>query len=129
MFLDNNKWLAAFAFLFMSLGAKYVHKEFSDICHESYLDNMIMRKVILFCIFYVVTRELSASIIGVLIYTIAANVMYHTKNSNNNNTNNADTGNNPRNNHPSHTNHSTTNHSNVNHSAIDHNNSNIDSRD
>lgn len=73
--LDNNKWLAAFAFLMMTLGARYIHAEFTALCNEKYLDNVIMRKLVLFCIFYVVTREVKVSIVGVLIYVLATNLL------------------------------------------------------
>ena len=70
--LNQNTYMSAFSMLLMNLGSRYISLDISK-AQEQILKNQVMRRITLFCIFYVATRNILTSI-GLTVLFIVINV-------------------------------------------------------
>jgi len=70
--LNQNTYMSAFSMLLMNLGSRYIALDISK-AQEQILKNQVMRRITLFCIFYVATRNILTSI-GLTVLFIVINV-------------------------------------------------------
>lgn len=55
--LNNNKVFGSIAFIFMNMGSKYVMGDL-NMLHEKFLSSALVKKFVLFCIFFVGSRDI-----------------------------------------------------------------------
>lgn len=70
-FTNENKFIFGVAMLIFNLGSKYVILDLSK-SQETFMKTTIMRRIILFCLFFVATRDLIVSLILTSIFIIFA---------------------------------------------------------
>lgn len=67
--LNHNKFFAGFAMLLLNLGSKYITVELSET-QEEFLQNTIIRRFILFIVFWIGTKDIKTSFILTGIFII-----------------------------------------------------------
>ena len=67
--LNTNKYLAGLAIISINLGSKYLGKELSPK-QDEFIRNTIIRKLIIFVIFFTGTRDVIASLILTVLYVL-----------------------------------------------------------
>lgn len=68
-FLDNNKFLIGISMILMNLGSKYLVMDLSK-SQEEFFRNTIIRRLTLFAVFYIATRDLMLSLIFTAVFVI-----------------------------------------------------------
>ena len=74
--LNNSKITAGVALLMMNLGAKYIQADLGKI-HEKILSNTYVKKIIVFCMFFLATRDAAVSFLLTIIYIIIIDGVLH----------------------------------------------------
>lgn len=77
-FLNTNKIFIGCAMLIMNLGSKYIAMDIGP-GHERILKNEIFKKVILFCMVFVATRDIMTAIILTFAFTVVFNGLLNEK--------------------------------------------------
>jgi len=70
--IGTNKIFIGCAMLIMNLGSKYVAADLGP-SHEKILKNELFKKVILFCMVFIATRDIMTSIILTFAFTVVVN--------------------------------------------------------
>ena len=60
--LNNSKYFSGFIMILMNLGSKYVSMELSEV-QEEFLSRKLIRRILIFAIFFMATRDVLVSII------------------------------------------------------------------
>jgi hypothetical protein len=76
--LNNNKIVTGLAMLFLNVGAKYVQADLGKV-HEMLLSNEYVKKIIVFCLFFVATRDISIAFLLTIFYILVIDGMLHEK--------------------------------------------------
>jgi hypothetical protein len=76
--LNNSKIVAGVAMLLLNLGAKYVHADLGKV-HEMLLSNEYIKKIIVFCMFFVATRDISIAFLLTIFYIIVVDGILYEK--------------------------------------------------
>ena len=74
--LNQSPYLSAISMLMMNLGGRYMFMDISK-AQESILKNAVFRRLTLFCIFYVATRDILISIMLTTIFIILQTCFLH----------------------------------------------------
>jgi hypothetical protein len=67
--LNNNKYLSALTMIFLNIGSKYMAFDISEN-QEKILKSNLVRRIVLFSIFYVATKDLLLSLTFTTIFII-----------------------------------------------------------
>lgn len=78
LMLNNNKFFWGVTMLFLNLGSRYVIADLGKI-HEYFLTNELVKKVIIFCMCFVATRDVIISFILSILYVIIVDGVMHEK--------------------------------------------------
>ena len=81
MFLDivnNSKISAGLALLMLNVGAKYVQGDMGRV-HDKILSNEYVKKIIVFCLFFVATRDIAIAFLLTVFYVIIIDGILHEK--------------------------------------------------
>lgn len=76
--VNNSKMTAGLALLMLNIGAKYVQGDLGRV-HDKILSNEYVKKVIVFCLFFVATRDLSVAFLLTVFYIIVIDGILHEK--------------------------------------------------
>lgn len=76
--VNNSKMTAGLALLMLNVGAKYVQGDLGRV-HDKILSNEYVKKVIVFCLFFVATRDLSVAFLLTVFYIIVVDGILHEK--------------------------------------------------
>lgn len=76
--LNTSKIFGGVTMLMMTLGSKYVVGDLGKI-HEWLLGSEIMKKVIIFCMFFVATRDVVVAFLLLILYLVIIDGLLHEK--------------------------------------------------
>lgn len=76
--LNNNKVLWGVTMILLNMGSKYVMADLGKV-HERILTNEIAKKVIVFSMFFVATREVTTAFLLTVFYVILVDGILHEK--------------------------------------------------
>jgi hypothetical protein len=74
----NNKLVWGLTMLMMNLGARYIAADMGA-SHEIILNNHIAKKLIVFSLFFVATRDIPISVLMTILYVIVIDGLLHDK--------------------------------------------------
>lgn len=75
-FLDQNTYVAAVSMIFMNIGSKYISLDISK-AQEQILKHQVFRRITLFCIFYVATRNVLTSCMLTFVFILINSCILH----------------------------------------------------
>jgi hypothetical protein len=76
--LNNNKIVTGIAMLMLNIGARYIQADLGK-AHEMLLSNEYVKKIIVFCMFFVATRDVAIAFLLTIFYIIIIDGMLHEK--------------------------------------------------
>lgn len=79
-FVNQNKFFLGLTMIFFNLGSKYIVMDISK-SHEMFLKSTIIRRITIFCMFFVATRDLFVSLVCTSIFIILALGLFNEKSS------------------------------------------------
>jgi hypothetical protein len=74
--LNNSKYFTAMMMLLLNLGSRYVSLELTQF-HEQILSNVIVRRILVFTIVFVATRDIKVSVISTAIFIILVSGIFN----------------------------------------------------
>ena len=74
--LNSNKWLAGAAMLLVNLGGKYIQADLSKT-HNMILSNAYVKKIIVFALFFMATRDIISAFLLTLMYIFVVDGLLH----------------------------------------------------
>ena len=74
--LNGNKWVAGISMLLLNIGARYLHADLGKI-HEMILSNEYVKKLIVFAMFFVATRDVITAFLLTLLYIFIIDGLLH----------------------------------------------------
>jgi hypothetical protein len=77
-FLNNNKFFWGVTMLLLNFGSKFIIGDLGKI-HEQILSNEIAKKLIIFSLFFVATRDIISAFILTVLYVLIIDGMLHEK--------------------------------------------------
>jgi hypothetical protein len=78
--LNNSKYFAGIMMVFLNLGAKHISGEVGEII-DDFFSNYFVRRFIIFCIFWIATRDIIISIVLTVIFIILTFFLFNPKSS------------------------------------------------
>lgn len=76
--LNNSKWMGGITMLLLNVGSKYVLADLGKF-HEEILTNHIIKKFIIFSMFFVATRDIIYAFCLTILYVIIIDGILHEK--------------------------------------------------
>ena len=76
--LNNNRILWGVTMIMLNIGSRFVIADLGKF-HESLLTNEYVKKLILFCMFFVATRDILVAFVLTILYIIVVDGMLHEK--------------------------------------------------
>jgi hypothetical protein len=76
--LNNNKVLWGVTMLMLNVGSRYVVADLGKF-HESVLSNEYVKKIIVFCMFFVATRDVTTAFLLTVLYILVIDGIFHEK--------------------------------------------------
>ena len=74
--LNNSKYFSGIVMLLMNLGSKYISMELTDF-HEKILSNLIIRRLIIFTVFFVATRDIIVSFVLTAVFIVLVSGLFN----------------------------------------------------
>jgi hypothetical protein len=74
--LNNSKYFTAIMMLLMNLGARYISLELSQF-HEEILSNPIFRRILIFTVVFISTRDIKVSLISTAVFVILVSGIFN----------------------------------------------------
>lgn len=74
--LNNSKYFAGLTMILINLGSKYLAKELSDT-QEDFLNNIMIRRVILFTVVFMATKDIVVSFIITAIFIVLVSGLFN----------------------------------------------------
>jgi hypothetical protein len=74
--INNSKYFAGVAMLLLNIGSKYISIELSD-SQEEFLQNIIIRRLVLFTIFWFGTKDIIISFILTAVFVILVSYIFN----------------------------------------------------
>jgi putative Mn2+ efflux pump MntP len=71
-YLNENKYFIGFSMILVNIGARFIIDELDDET-RSYISNTIVRKIFIFCAFFMATRDIFTSFILTVVFVIIIN--------------------------------------------------------
>ena len=62
IYFNNNKYIYGFLMILLNVGARYIEIDFTDD-HRTFLSSTVLRRLIIFTVAFIATRDLVASLI------------------------------------------------------------------
>jgi type IV secretory pathway VirB3-like protein len=78
LMLNNNKFFWGITMLFLNLGSRYIIADLGKV-HEYFLTHEVVKKIIIFCMCFVATRDIVTSFILCILYVIIVDGVMHEK--------------------------------------------------
>lgn len=75
-FLNNSKYFVAIMMLLLNLGSRYISMELSQF-HEDFLSNAFVRRILVFTVVFVATRDIKVSLISTAVFIILVSGLFH----------------------------------------------------
>jgi len=75
-FLNNSKYFVAIMMLLLNLGSRYISMELSQF-HEDFLSNVFVRRILVFTVVFVATRDIKVSLISTAIFIVLVSGLFH----------------------------------------------------
>lgn len=79
-FANQNKFFLGLTMILFNLGSKYIVMDMSK-SHEMFLKSTIIRRITIFCMFFVATRDLFVSLVCTSIFIVLALGIFNEKSS------------------------------------------------
>lgn len=76
LLLNNSKWLAGAAMLLVNLGSRYIQADLGKT-HELIFSNPYFKKIIIFALFFMATRDMITAFLLTLIYIFIIDGVLH----------------------------------------------------
>lgn len=76
--INNSKVTAGVAMLLLNLGARYVQADMGKV-HEMILSNSYVKKLIIFCLFFIATRDICVAAGLTVFYILVFDGILHEK--------------------------------------------------
>lgn len=76
--LNSSKYFAGILMLLMNLGSKYLAMELTNV-HERFLSNIFIRRIILFTVFFMATKDIFVSFILTAIFVVLVSGLFNEK--------------------------------------------------
>jgi hypothetical protein len=76
--LASNKMFIGFAMLMMNMGSRFVIMDIGK-AHEALLTNPIVKKIVVFCMFFVATRDIMVAAILSFAFSVIVHGLLHEK--------------------------------------------------
>ena len=70
--LNENKYFIGFAMILLNIGARFIIDELDDDTRQ-YVSNKFVRKLFIFCAFFMATRDIFTSFILTIVFVIIIN--------------------------------------------------------
>lgn len=83
--ISDNKYILGIAMIIINMGSKYIIDELTDKQKE-FIKNKYFRRIIIFCVFYIATKDILASITLTIIFILFISDLLFDDTNNNNNT-------------------------------------------
>ena len=77
--INNSKLFAGVAMLMLNFGSRHVQSSLGKL-HESILSNIYFQKIIILCMFFVATRDITTAFLLTFIYIIIVDFILNEKN-------------------------------------------------
>jgi hypothetical protein len=74
--LNNSKYFTAIMMLLMNLGARYISLELSQF-HEEILSNVIVRRILVFTVVFISTRDIKVSLVSTALFVILVSGIFN----------------------------------------------------
>ena len=74
--LNNSKYFTAIMMLLMNLGARYISLELSQF-HEEILSNPIFRRILIFTVVFISTRDIKVSLISTAVFIVLVSGIFN----------------------------------------------------
>jgi len=71
-YLNENKYFIGLSMILVNIGARFIIDELDDET-RSYISNTIVRKIFVFCAFFMATRDIFTSLILTVVFVIIIN--------------------------------------------------------
>ena len=81
--IEENKYFFGFVMIFINIGSRFIIDELTED-QKQYINTKLFRRIILFCIFFMATRDLIASITLTVIFILFISDMFNDTLHNNN---------------------------------------------
>lgn len=75
-FLNNSKYFVAIMMLLLNLGSRYISMELSQF-HEDFLSNVFVRRILVFTVVFVATRDIKVSLISTAVFIVLVSGLFH----------------------------------------------------
>lgn len=74
--LNNSKYIAGIMMILMNLGSRYISHDISEF-QEAVLSSSILRKIFIFTVFFISTRDIVVSVILTVIFVILISGLFN----------------------------------------------------
>ena len=74
--LNNSKLFAGIIMIILNLGSRYIVMELSET-HEEFLNNVIIRRIIVFTVVFTATRDITTSLILTGVFVILVSGLFN----------------------------------------------------
>ncbi len=74
--LNNSKYFVAIMMLLLNLGSRYISMELSQF-HEDFLSNVFVRRILVFTVVFVATRDIKVSLISTAVFIVLVSGLFH----------------------------------------------------
>ncbi len=76
MSLNNSKYIAGIMMILMNLGSRYISHDISEF-QETVLSSSILRKIFIFTVFFISTRDIVVSVILTLLFVVLVSGLFN----------------------------------------------------
>ncbi|MBD23870.1 MAG: hypothetical protein CMG46_02540 [Candidatus Marinimicrobia bacterium] len=73
--IEDNKYFFGFIMIFINIGSRFLIDELSDE-QKKYINTKLFRRIILFCIFFMATKDILASFTLTIIFILFVSDMF-----------------------------------------------------
>ena len=91
--INENKYMIGITMIMLNIGARFIIDELDDDLRDMITKPSWVRKLIIFCAFFMATRDLFTSMVLTIVFIIIINEFFGKDNENNENDENNDKGN------------------------------------
>ena len=74
--LNNSKYFTAIMMLLLNLGSRYISLELSQL-HEEILSNTLVRRLLVFTVVFIATRDIKVSLISTAVFIILVSGIFN----------------------------------------------------
>lgn len=74
--LNNSKYIAGIMMILMNLGSRYISHDISEF-QETILSSSILRRIFIFTVFFISTRDIIVSVILTILFTVLVSGLFN----------------------------------------------------